>query len=322
MINIVTDPEAGGTFLAWSLHYLAGHEKYFLSVDQQWHNLPSNPLTKINAHNFQPNKPEHLECNLNQFQQFIKNLETTTTDKFHTLYFHHSFADQEAADYAMQYINTSGNKLIIVDTSDTTLYHCNYNKRTYRRTASGEFEPDDEYIQQNKINRYFKDSKTIWDQLNLNNIWDHREFLALNFRPLTFNHAYPKIDKSINHFVIKGQELWIMFDRCVPKLFEYINAELDQQRFSKWLEVYAVWKNVHYQRLTFSLYFETIVNSILNNYPLDLLRFNLDIEQEAAIQHALLYKHNLNLKTWQLEKFISTTQLHNLLEPNTHTLSS
>jgi hypothetical protein len=322
MINIVTDPESGGTFLSWSLHYLAGHEKYFLNVDQQWHPLTSNPLTKVNAHNFEPNKPNHLKCNVDQFQHIIKTLETTTTDTFHTLYFHGIFADNNATNYAMEYINTSTNKLLIIDTSDITLYYCTYKKRTHKRTADGRFEPDDEYIQQNKINTYFKDSKIKWDQSNLDNIWDHREFLALNFRPLTYNHIYPIINKSIDHFLIKGLELWTMFDVCIPKLFEYINVELDQQRFTKWLEIYATWKTVHNQRLMFAWYFETIIDSILNNYPLDLLRFNLDIEQEAAIQHALLYKHNLNLKTWQLEKFISTKQLHNLLEPNTHPLSS
>ena len=51
---------------------------------------------------------------------------------------------------------------------------------------------------------------------------------------------------------------------------------------------------------------------------MDLERFNLDIFQEAAIQRELLYKHNLNLKIWQLEKFKNTKQLHNLLEPNIH----
>ena len=53
---------------------------------------------------------------------------------------------------------------------------------------------------------------------------------------------------------------------------------------------------------------------------MDLTRLKLDIIQEAFIQHELIYKHNLNLKTWQLEKFTNTQQLHNLLETNTHPL--
>ena len=60
----------------------------------------------------------------------------------------------------------------------------------------------------------------------------------------------------------------------------------------------------------------TIIESILKNNYIDLTKFNLDIVQEATIQHELLYKHNLNLKTWQLEKFMDSKQLHSLLEPN------
>lgn len=47
----------------------------------------------------------------------------------------------------------------------------------------------------------------------------------------------------------------------------------------------------------------------------------LSLEQEAIIQHCLIYQHNLNIKTWQLEKFPSNTiRLHQLLEPNSHSL--
>ena len=51
---------------------------------------------------------------------------------------------------------------------------------------------------------------------------------------------------------------------------------------------------------------------------MDLEKFNLDLMQEAAIQRELIYNYSLNLKTWQLEKFTNTKQLHGLLEPNLH----
>jgi hypothetical protein len=54
---------------------------------------------------------------------------------------------------------------------------------------------------------------------------------------------------------------------------------------------------------------------------MSLERFNLDFYKEVIIQNALLYKQNLNLKNWQLEKFPANTQdLHKLLEPNIHQL--
>ena len=50
---------------------------------------------------------------------------------------------------------------------------------------------------------------------------------------------------------------------------------------------------------------------------MDLTRFNLDIVRESTIQHVLIYKHGLTLKSWGLEKFPNNTQdLHLLLEPN------
>jgi hypothetical protein len=96
---------------------------------------------------------------------------------------------------------------------------------------------------------------------------------------------------------------------------------VDQNRFENWMSVYGVWKNNHTKRLNFVNNFEIIINNIINGVDMDLSRFEFDLIQEAAIQHQIMYKHNLNFKTWQLEKFINTKQLHNLLEPNIHDLS-
>jgi hypothetical protein len=95
---------------------------------------------------------------------------------------------------------------------------------------------------------------------------------------------------------------------------------MDEDRYQKWLPIYNIWKRNHTTGLRFSWYFESIINNILQGIDFDLVRFDLDIQQEAAIQHVLIYKHNLNLKTWQLTKFTNTKQLHQLLEPNTHDL--
>jgi len=55
---------------------------------------------------------------------------------------------------------------------------------------------------------------------------------------------------------------------------------------------------------------------------MDLSRFELNLNQEASIQHVLIYKYDLNLKTWGLEKFPNNTKkLHELLEPNIHKIT-
>jgi hypothetical protein len=323
MINILTDSASGGTFLTWTMHYLAGHKQYYLSERNRWTTLTPNPLVALkNAHAFVPNQPNRIfNCNVQQFQKIVKDLESTDTDTFHTLYFH-PFTNSSTAQAALEYINTGKKKLIVVDTSDTPLYHCSYRKRFVTFTDSGKILSDYKDIQEHFIKKYFSESKDEWDKLNLTELWDIREFLALNCRPFLVDHVYKSVDKTRDHLVIKGSELWTSLAFILDELFDHCEIGIDQQRLSTWQEIYNTWKKNHHQKLMFSIYFETIVDSILNNYSMDLSRFYLDIEQEAAIQHVLIYRHNLNLKTWQLEKFINTKQLHNLLEPNIHKLSS
>jgi hypothetical protein len=103
-------------------------------------------------------------------------------------------------------------------------------------------------------------------------------------------------------------------------LFDYLEIKIDNERIVYWNTVYLSWRKIHYNRLNFLWCFDKIINYILNDYYMDLTRLKLDIIQEAYIQHELIYKHNLNLKTWQLEKFTNTQQLHSLLELNTHPL--
>lgn len=322
MINILTDVAVGGTFLSWSLHYLAGHSEYFNILLKNNCTLTENPLTNQNSHNFQPNQPNRVTlCTVAQFQKFVTELENTPTQSFHTLYFH-LFASNETSQAALDYINTSTNPLIVVDSSDHTLYHCCYQKRSTTITDQGIGITDDQDVQNYKIKKYFGDSKKVWDDLGLASVWDRREFLALNYRPFDVDHVYKYVDRTKDHFVITGHEMWTMFDAIVDPLFDHINVDIDYTRLEKWKQIYTKWQKIHVQRLEFSIHFEAIIESILKNYSMNLLRFNLDIEQEAAIQHALIYRHNLNLKTWQLEKFENTKQLHSLLEPNIHPSSS
>lgn len=324
MICIATDPGTGGTFLTWSLHYLAGHDQYFLQEKSFWANLVSNPLNNNNSHKFIPNQPNRkYQCSVDQFRQFVKELEATPTDTFHTLYFH-QFDIKETTEAALEHINKHSNKTIVVDSSDHKLYHCGFRKRVGIPVAPGKIIVDNKSIQDYVINKYFADSVKVWKDLQLTNVWDVREFLSLNFRPFLVDSIYKNklFDKNNNHYHIKAVDLWTMFDFTLESLFDYLEINPDKQRLISWQEIYFCWRKVHQQRLLFATYFDNIIDAILNNYNINLLRFDLDIEQEAAIQHVLIYKHNLNLKTWQLNKFIDTKQLHNLLEPNIHPLSS
>ena len=320
MIHVLTDPATGGTFLSWTLHYLAGHTEYFLLSSNQHTSLTSNPINSINAHKFRPNQA-NINFNKQQFIEFAEKLHNQPTKGFHVLYFH-QFENKETTYKAVDYTNKNATKLFVVDTSNINLYHCSSRKRSWVRNSDGTFITNNAEIQERFINLFFKDSKEVWNSLGLTNIWDLREFIALNFRPFNRDHIYDYVDKTRDHYVLNGNELWTSLNFGIKNLFDYIDINIDQRRLENWQNVYSRWKQLHYQRFMFAMYFDSIIEGVLNNYNIDLVKFDLDIEQEAAIQHVLIYKHNLNLKTWQLEKFVNTKQLYNLLEPNIHSLSS
>lgn len=321
MIAVLTDPAVGGTFLTWSLHFLAGHKKYYRAKIDQWIDLPADPVTSLNAHGFLPNRP----INVDSFNLIYSALLNKDTDDFHTIYFH-NFAgstvsfDSDAADV----ISNLKCSHRIVLFNKHSLYGRSYKRRSRvswsRQDPSKKITTDDEALD-DFISHFFQDSADLWKKSSLTDIWDLREFLALNLPIDKVVTILPNIDFSRDNYMLDTMELYNTFDVTVDNLFDYLGVAIDEDRRMQWNLIYNRWRKLHYDRMLFIWYFDEIVNGIINGHNIDLTRFNLDIVQEASIQQELIYKHNLNLKTWQLEKFTSTQQLHQLLEPNTHDLS-
>ena len=332
MILILTDPSVGGTFLTWSLHYLAGHKNYFHAGTSKWVDIPEDPLTDINAHAFLSNHPGDID----QVSDMLSALKNTQTSDFHTMYFHNLTEDIRSSGSRInpssshrptaELISAIGTefKKIIVLSSDHPLYHCSARFRVLSRTWADHNKTNLSNEEQllDQVKHFFTDSYKIWQEQNLNHVWDQREFLALNMRPFAVKQIAGNVDLTIPHYNFNTVELYTMFDQTVDQLFDFLEIEINKAKKSHWITVYNKWKKLHSNRLLFAMYFDTIVDYIIDGNTMDLARFDLDLVQEAAIQHYLIYKHNLNLKTWQLEKFTNTKQLHNLLEPNTHPLEN
>lgn len=325
IITLLTDPSKGGTFLSWSLHFLAGHDEYYYATGNRWLSLPHNPVGSKNAHGFAPNQPTSYD----RFCVVSDRLLNQPAKNFHTLYFHHfverpwskEFADTKKAIEKSMSIS---HKLIVLFNNPKNLLY----EKSFRSRASApslidankilytDSELFDDYVQY-----FFADSLEKWNALDLTEIWDRREFLALNYRHQTMSIA-PLIDLSTKHFGIDCLQWFNTGDTMIFDLFDFLEIKIDQNRLAMWIPVYQHWRKLHYQSLNFLWYFDTIVNYIVSGHDMDLSRFDLDIYQEAIIQHELIYTHNLNLKTFQLEKFTNTLQLHKLLEPNTHQLTN
>lgn len=324
MIAIVTDPAVGGTFLNWSIHYLAGEKEYWSAWTKKPMPLIDSPVRGKNAHDFIANQVHYLS----EFFDVSDALTQSTTDLLKVIYFHHFRNTTEAKDpdtcTAVSHLNQLQAKTIFLTLNPQhLLYQCSYEKRSM--VYSGDYSRillTAREILDHFIDRFFADSRPHWDQPNLDRIWDLREFVALNIDPFAIHTVQPMIELSSQPYVLDAVELMTMFDSSVYDLFRYLDIEIDPVRYEKWLPAYLKWKRVHSRRLKFVFNFQLIVHSIVEGCDLDLTRFELDIMQEAAIQRALIYQHGLNLKTWQLEKFVNTAQLHALLEPNFHPLKA
>ena len=324
VIGVLSDSGVGGTFLTWSLHYLAGHTEYFSVEQNKTIELPHNPLTGINSHNFKPNQPTLFS----QVSPTIDTLANTQTSQFHTVYFHDLqqdlFGNENFTGQAINYAKQVCTKLIYVSLSDNhALYQCKYQARDLvtKFNKHDQLNKTFEEQHQDYLDTFFSNSQTHWQQLNLTNSWDQREFLALNLRPFKFIKLtdYSKFD--FDHYLLDSFNLFTTFASQALYLFQYLGVTIDPERWIKWQKIYQHWQQYHYDRLRFVQYFDQIIDNILIGSNMDLLNFDLDIVREAAIQHVLIYRHNLNLKTWFLEKFLNTKQLHQLLEPNNHSLT-
>jgi hypothetical protein len=328
MILIVTDPATGGTFLNWCLHYLAGHKTYYRAELQSWEDLVENPVTGINAHHFKPNQPGNPDA----FDFVIKNLQNEPTTDFHTMYMHNfsvvgqedqSFTEQ-TSNCIQQALSLADKVVVLTNNQKHNLYKSTVSQRVLSSKFSDPSTINQSFNDQHNdfVEYFFKQSREIWNNNGqLTDVWDQREFLALNIRPFKTITVAPNVDLTQNHYAIDTFDLYNTFDQSILDLLNYLEITLDCTRETNWKQVYQQWKKIHYNRMIFVWYFDTIINYIINGYDMSLTRFNLDIVQEAAIQNYLLYNHNLNLKTWQLEKFINTKQLHQLLTPNEHTLT-
>jgi len=326
MINsILTDSGRGGTFLTWSLQYLSGTEKYYHVKSDSVKIISDNPLTDINAHGFHPNQPTDLD----EFNQIFSNLlERDIQDEKLFLYMHTLcqnnqtlLFDHSKTQQAISILRDNGAQIIVLSSRpETRLYDCTLESRTSKKSFVDPLVNLDTGVEQlhDYINKFFNADFDAWKSMGMTEVYNLREFIALNFDHDVSTLIKDDVHKvpNLKYFYLDTQDFWTTFDSGIGHVLDYLGLPVIQKRLDKWINIYQNWKQFHFYRLQFIWYFDEIIHNIINNIDMDLHRFNLDIRQEAAIQRELLYKHNLALKTHGITKFVNTTQLHNLLEPN------
>ena len=315
----MTDPGIGGTFLTWSVYYLCGNDTYFSVEENKLINLIDNPLTSKNAHKFIPNQPNRgVDRGLEKLYNMTNKL--TQQSNHNEIVYLHNFDTVADTNAGVTHLTTVSDKIILVTGKSYPLYHFTYNLRAGNWVTTDQFSIDPDIVYNYKVQKYFSNNKNVvWPQ-QLTDVWDQREFIALNFDPYDCWVIEDSFDHNVNHYLLDTIELY-NFETHITDVFDHLDLKINHDRYKTWTDIYKKWQLLHQSRMLFVIYFNKIINYIINGYDLDLKRFNLDIMQEAAIQHALIYKHNLNFKTWQLKKFTNTKQLHHLLESNIHDLS-
>jgi hypothetical protein len=298
VVTILSEGTVGATFLDWSLHYLAGHNSIYSGKGAEFgrRQLSSNPLTHNNAHGHVKNHAEGFNNTIDT----MRVLESINTSNFHSMY---------------SYFLLGSTPEILLDHENLWNTLCAYSKHTIFLVLPNN----------NKFQLYadLVESRTTSGSAPVfqvdSNTWDQRETMALNKRP--FIGVKYNLDLSKPHIYINPMDLFNTFDTSVCDILNTLGIDINLNRIDNWKLVYIQWKKIHYFRMQWVFYFDQIMDYIINDYSMDLTRFDLDINQEATIQHVLIYKYGLNLKTWGLEKFPNNTQqLHKLLEENIHTI--
>jgi hypothetical protein len=356
----VTSQEAVGcTFIDWSIHFLSGQTTFFNADDNQWIELTSDPLTQHNAHNHKKNHPrgrietgkvldkfdkhatgvftvypQLLDIRLQLFyiharktatpisNQIPETLNFTLDKNNHNLDENKKILEYQEQDYVELFNMCAqrNTKIIYVDSNpEIDLY---YTTRRFRgnllfgNNKSGA--QSTELTTTTEFEEYFF-GQSIAAYSELTDIWDVRERRALNLRPLQRKHA--ALDFGLPHLWIDARSFWTLGESYMRKILTYVDLPVDPDRLNQWLPIYTKWQNIQLTHLDFCYTLPHMIDSIVNNWDYNL--GNLTFEQEIVIQHFLIYKHNLNLKTWQLSKFPDNAKdLHALLEPNIHQVES
>lgn len=335
VICVVSPFSVGGTFLEWSINFLSGKTQYF-NLHKGFIDLTRNPLEKFNAHGHEKNHPGGF----NETCEFVQQLDGKTS--FVSLY---SFpitplnasknlgldiANITPDDWVqinryrlndfnqmLSWLANKSAKIIYLSLDEDLSVYFNTEIRCFDALLSkdNKFESSED-LRKDKDLVFFKASCNRWDELGLTNTWDIRERLALSTRPLEFTEFKP--DLSVPHYWLGATELWGNGERKINDIMLWLGLAVDPSKVEPWKSVYRSWQQIIASSLEFQYQYKHIVEAIVNgwSYPID-----LTFDQEVVIQHCLIYQHNLNLKTWQLEKFPSNTlDLHKLLEINTHPL--
>lgn len=321
---------SGGHFIDWSIQYVCGKIEHDSNQfnKKNWHQHRSimtygfnDTVEKINEiQTNSNNKFENIYVTLSNFQNLLEKIHgpgitiENSTHEQRTVVTNYRYDD-----YIQLYQWAQSQKFIPVafDYCESDLLSMVYNNRHIVDVYQNRKDTQEEVCEQ-YIDFFFKESK---EKFTSREIWDQREMFALMYRFETFKipNLTETFINSLPHLYYNTDDVWNNFAPVLHEICLILGLEMDPDKFSIFCKHYKEWREVHDP--TFGRHLDRIVDAIVNNKFMPLNRFDLNFLKEVIIQNQLITKHNLNLRTWNLEKFPNNTQdLHKLLEPNIHTM--
>jgi hypothetical protein len=322
----------GGHFVIWSLYYLSG---------QAYYEFAGKLHPVVAPADFKNAKNAHLHrCDLIQGLTQSRQLSNSTrlSDNYHayltTLHISSVLRDnfnttienssQQQKDLSNEFILTDikqtidhlqdHHRFVLIDYDSDDLLNIIYNNR-YPVDWNLIPMPNYDSLIQSYESTFFPNMSKQFDQ----HIWDRREKLALMLRIENNYNWADYVNKQKPNLIYTTDDIWNDLPNVIIELLDYLQLPLLESRFSEWKTLYWQWREKHDNH--FSRNFDRILKAIVQGEYMCLKRFDLTFYKEVLIQHALITRYNLNLKTWKLEKFPSNTHdIHLLLEPNIHTL--
>lgn len=343
---MISEGQFGNTFVEWSVYFLSNKSTYFSWPKCQWVTLVKNPFNGLNAHKHPKNYPWGADSTRDFFD---------AVDRQNDFGLYSSYPHQLMLQTIAKKINVDINKIseksvytkiLEYDRRETIrmvdlcfersshLVYLEYKSQAmpliyfFPRALATKFtnlsKPKDENELLDEQDQLWNESDiNAWNDLYLTDIWDRRERLALNIRPIgkpgidCVSDVFDRINFSRKHHRIGVRDLWCRGDQTFITLMEYLDLPIDAGQWKKWQPIYQQWAAPQLRILGFMDNLSYVLEAIVNDWYYQLPE--LTFRQEVLIQHFLIYQYNLNLKTWQLNKFPSNTRdLHVLLEPNIH----
>jgi hypothetical protein len=339
----------GCTFLDWSLLYLSGQQEFFNVRESSFVAVSRDPLlldnSTPNAHGHKKNCPSG-KVQAIEYANILK--EKSDGCNIFSMYLLPLHFDLCCKNLGISISNLSqSNKLKLIrkhqkndylDMLDSISlgsdipviyvwydrkflgYHWQYRSADRKLTSAEKPESiQDQINEQQEI--FFGSSQTAWKNQGLTESWDTRERMALDLRPFDPHWSQDLIPSSGIDISVHCFDLWSDTESVITDIMSKLNIGIKSDMVGSWRPIAEKWQAVQHKNMEFSNRLSEILDSIINDKDYTLP--DLSLYQEAIVQHCLIYQHDLNFKTWGLEKFPANARdLHRLLEPNIHHINA